>query len=476
MWWEDLSILLEIEKGESRKLEFKEHFPESIKISKTIVAFANGAGGKLIVGIDDNGKVTGVSDDEILEIPDKISNIIYDSCYPAIIPEIYTANIEGKKIIVVEIFPGNLKPYYIKNKGKLKGTYIRVGATNKLADEEMIMELERQKRNISFDEEIVYDYELSNIGLSDLKKDFYRYTEKELNEEKLINLKLIKEENGKKYCTKALILLTDNKLFDYARIKCARFKGTHTSEFIDQKEFNTSLYEQVENAMTFAKTHINKSGKITELQRIDEYEIPLVAIREAISNAIVHRDYSISGADIKFAIFDDRIEITSPGLLPKTLDIEDIKIGRSEIRNKIIARFFKEIRFIEEWGTGISRIIKSCTDVGIEEPQFIETGMFFKVVIKKKSSDKVAISSDKVAISGDKVAISGEKIELSDNENRIIEYLKKNESITNKESRELSNLSSSGVRKIFDSLVQKRLIVPVGNKKSRYYILNENEM
>lgn len=248
-----MSILLEIEKGESRKLEFKEMLPESSKISKTVVAFSNGAGGKLILGVNDKAEVIGVSEDEVLELPDKISNIIYDSCYPAIIPEIYAANIEGKKIIVVEVFPGNLKPFYIKNKGKLKGTYIRVGATNKLAD---------------------------------------------------------------------------------------------------------------------------------------EYEIPLVAVREAISNAIVHRDYSISGADIKFAIFDDRIEITSPGLLPKTLDIEDIKMGRSEIRSKIIARFFKEIRFIEEWGTGISRIIKSCTDIGLEEPQFIEIGMFFKVVIKKKSSDK----------------------------------------------------------------------------------------
>lgn len=461
-----MSILLEIEKGESRKLEFKEHLPESMKISKTVVAFSNGAGGKLIIGINDEGQVTGVSDEEVLEIPDKISNIIYDSCYPAIIPEIYIENINGKKVIIVEVFPGNLKPYYIKSKGKLKGTYIRVGATNKLSDEEMIMELERQKRNISFDEECVYDYDLLNIDLSKLKNDFYRYTEKELNEENLVNLKLIKEENGIKYYTKALVLLTHNKVFDYARIKCARFKGNDIGEFIDQKEFSGPLYEQVENTMSFAKTHINKSGKITELQRIDEYEIPLVAVREAISNAVVHRDYSISGADIKFAIFDDRIEITSPGLLPKTLDIEDIKMGRSEIRNKMIARFFKEINFIEEWGTGIRRIIKSCTDAGLEEPEFIETGMFFKVVIKKKSSDKVAISSDKVAISGD-------KIQLNNKESEIVDYIKDNGRITNKEARELTKLSSSGVRKIFDVLVQKELIIAVGDKKSRYYILKQ---
>jgi ATP-dependent DNA helicase RecG len=473
-----LSILSDIRKGESRKIEFKEYLPESSKISKTIISFSNGAGGKLIIGVNDKGEITGVSEDEVLEIPDKISNIVYDSCYPAIIPEIYIENIKGKNVIIVEVFPGNLKPYYLKSKGKLKGTYIRVGATNKLSDEEMIMELERQRRNISFDEECVYDYDLAKINLSKLNNDFYRFTKKELNEENLINLKLIKEEHGIKYATRALILLTDSNLFSYARIKCARFKGKDTYEFIDQKELTGPIYEQVEEAIKFAKAHINKHGKITELQRIDEYEIPIVAIREIIANAVVHRDYSISGADIKFAIFDDRIEITSPGLLPKTLDIEDIKIGRSEIKNKVIARFFKEIKFIEEWGTGIKRIIKSCTLAGLEEPQFIETGMFFKVIIKKNNNDKVAISVDKVAISGDKIresherfSIDSTRIQLSDAESKIILYLKEYEVITNRKAREITGMSSSGVRKVFEGLVQKNLIIAYGDKKSRYYKL-----
>ncbi|MCE5221528.1 MAG: hypothetical protein LLF98_09770 [Clostridium sp.] len=194
----------------------------------------------------------------------------------------------------------------------------------------------------------------------------------------------------------------------------------------------------------------------------------MVAIREIISNAVVHRDYSISGADIKFAIFDDRIEVTSPGLLPKTLDIEDIKIGRSEIKNKVIARFFKEINFIEEWGTGIKRIIKSCTDAGLEEPIFMETGMFFKVTIKKNSSDKVAISGDKIK---ERFIIDSGRTQLSDAENKIIHYLKEYESITNKKAREITGLSASGVRKVFEGLVQKKLIIAFGDKKSRCYKL-----
>ncbi|MHB8092518.1 MAG: ATP-binding protein [Syntrophales bacterium] len=133
-------------------------------------------------------------------------------------------------------------------------------------------------------------------------------------------------------------------------------------------------------------THIAKSGKIEGLQRIDRYEVPLEAIREAIVNAIVHRDYSISGADIKFAIFDDRIEITSPGCLPRSLEIEDIMAGRSEIRNKVIARFFKEIGFIEQWGTGMRKMVNLCASANLPEPEFKESGLFFKIIFKKGSA------------------------------------------------------------------------------------------
>lgn len=164
--------------------------------------------------------------------------------------------------------------------------------------------------------------------------------------------------------------------------------------------------------------------------------------------------------------------------MPKTLDIEDIKIGRSEIKNKVIARFFKEIKFIEEWGTGIKRIIKSCSDAGLEEPIFMETGMFFKVIIKKNSSDKVSINGDKVWISSDKIKESNEsfttdsgRTQLREAENKIIHYLKEYESITNKKAREVTGLSASGVRKVFEGLVQKKLIIPFGDKKSRYYKL-----
>ncbi|MCU0285472.1 MAG: putative DNA binding domain-containing protein [Acidobacteria bacterium] len=373
-----------IKKGEGKTVEFKEILPDGNNIAKTIIAFSNTAGGKIIIGIEDKtGKIIGIDDDQAIDFPDKISNIIHDTCHPFILPEIYLEYIDEKKVLVVEVFPGALKPYYLKQKGKREGTYIRVGATNKQADIEMIMELERQKRNISYDEELNYELNEESLDMERLKTDFAEYTGKEISFNDLLNLKILKKEHDKIHPTiGGLLLAGKTGYLEYARIKCARFKGNNMDEFIDQKEFTGPLYRQVEEAMKFAHVYIAKSGKVVGLRRIDRYEVPLEVLREALVNAVVHRDYSITGSDIKFAIFDNRIEITSPGALPRSLEIEDIIAGRSEIRNKVIARFFKEIEFIEQWGNGIIKIFRLLKDNGLKEPEFRESGLFFKIAEK----------------------------------------------------------------------------------------------
>ncbi|MCX6583360.1 MAG: putative DNA binding domain-containing protein [Candidatus Aminicenantes bacterium] len=377
-----------IKKGESKTIEFKETLSEGNNIAKTIIAFSNMAGGKIVIGVEDkSGKIIGIDDDQALDFPDKLSNIVHDKCHPFILPEIYLEYIDEKKILVVEIFPGAFKPYYLKQKGKKEGTYIRVGATNKPADMEMIMELERQKRNISFDEELDYELNEDSLDMERLKTDFRELTGKEMSSNDLLNLKILKKEHDKIHPTiGGLLLAGKTGYLEYARVKCARFKGNNMDEFIDQKEFSGPLYHQVEEAMKFAQVYIAKSGKVVGLRRIDRYEVPLDVIREALVNAVVHRDYSITGSDIKFAIFDDRIEITSPGALPRSLEIEDIIAGRSEIRNKVIARFFKEIEFIEQWGNGIRKILRLLKESGLKEPLFRESGLFFKIIIYKKTT------------------------------------------------------------------------------------------
>lgn len=187
-----MSLIDEIKNGESKTLEFKKEFPNNESIAKTVIAFSNTSGGKLIIGVDNNGEIIGLKENvDIFDLQDKIASIIYDNCYPNIIPEIYTANIDGKIIIVVEVFRGNLLPYYFKKEGKNDGTYIRIGATNRKASYDNILELERQKRNISFDEEINYDVDFYSLDISPIRSEFEKVG-KQIDMEKLKNLRLIK--------------------------------------------------------------------------------------------------------------------------------------------------------------------------------------------------------------------------------------------------------------------------------------------
>lgn len=211
--------------------------------------------------------------------------------------------------------------------------------------------------------------------------------------------------------------------------------------------------------MTFAKQYIAKAGKITELQRIDTYEISMIAIREAIVNAVVHRDYSIQGTPIYFAIFDNRIEITSPGSLPNSIELTSLENGRSEIRNKSIARLFKEIRFIEQWGTGIKRIISECGNNGLEKPLFEEIANSFKITIHKK------IESNKIT----KVDTKNH----NENVHNIIDYLTTNSTITSKIVRENFGLKETSSKNLLRKMCDDHIIIPVGNGKNRQYILNE---
>ncbi|MCK4524141.1 winged helix-turn-helix transcriptional regulator, partial [candidate division WOR-3 bacterium] len=246
---------------------------------------------------------------------------------------------------------------------------------------------------------------------------------------------------------------------EFARIKCARFKGNLMNEFIDQKEFSGPLYEQVNNAMNFAKMYIAKRGKVKGLQRVDTYAVPLDAIREAIINAVVHRDYNITGSDIKFAIFNNRIELTSPGILPKALEIEDIIEGRSEIRNRVIARFFKEIKFIEQWGTGIKKIINLCDKAKLKPPQFIESGMFIKVIIYFQ----------KVKIGKQKTTSKATSKTTSKTTSKIIKLIKANPQITAFELAKKINITEEGVRYYLKKMKKQNLVARIGSSKSGYW-------
>ncbi|PRD56798.1 ATP-binding protein [Sphingobacterium gobiense] len=168
--------------------------------------------------------------------------------------------------------------------------------------------------------------------------------------------------------------------FPYAKIECARFKGTDTSVFIDQKTIEGNLAAQAEQAYDFILRHINKSAVVEGVYTNSRWQYPVIAVREAIRNAVVHRDYALTGRDIKVAIFDDMIEITSPGKLLPSIDFDELEARQSDIRNKVIAPVFKKVGLIDQWGNGLKLIAGELKDYPeIEFKWFERGGLQFQV-------------------------------------------------------------------------------------------------
>ena len=439
-----------VKNGENKTIEFKEIIPNSKKISQTAVAFANGAGGKILIGITDDRKIVGIDEkQDIFKIIDDLNTIIYDSCYPNINADIYTENKDNKTILVIEVFPGNLKPYYIKSMGKENGVYIRVGASNRKASYENVLELERQRRNITFDEEIDWDLEYEDLNLDFLKKKF-KENGKDFSEEKLLNLGLIKKDGNDLKVTRGVGIILG--LYENTNINCARFKGKTMDIFLDKKEFTGDIFGKIENIQMFLSNHLNLSSKFENFQRKDILEIPMLALREGIINAIVHRDYSNQGRDIKIGIYDDVVEIVSPGGLPSTLTIEQIYSGRSEIRNRVLARIFKELNFIEKWGSGINRMINLCKEVNLKVPEIKETG------------DSIVLTFYRTENSAGLVP---DKNNLSETELKVFEIIE--DRTTRKYIQDKLSFSERMIRKTLNILQEKRLIEKVGKGPATYY-------
>jgi predicted HTH transcriptional regulator len=386
-----MSKLTEIlRQPEGRKLEFKETIPTNADLAKTIIAFANDAGGELYIGIKDNPReIIGVNESERITLEEKISNIIHDSCEPVILPEVSFLTHETKHVVKVLIYKGSNPPYHLKNKSIVESTFIRVGSSNRQATTEIIAELERQKRNKSFDSELSYSKTFENLNITSFNQLFLEKTGETITPQVLNKLELYQSEQGKHLPTHALILLSDDELrkqlFPFAKIECARFKGVVPGNFIDQKPIEVNISLQPEQAYQFVLRHISQgSTDYTGVYRNDRWEYPVIAIREVIRNAVIHRDYSLTGKDIKVAIFDDKIEITSPGKLPPTVDYSDMEAGQSDIRNKILAPVFKRLGIIEQWGNGLRIIadeLQKYPEIGLN---WKEPGMAFRVTFSKK--------------------------------------------------------------------------------------------
>ncbi len=379
---------------EGRTLEFKASMPKNSDLAKTVVAFANDAGGEIIIGVDDRHRAVGVPEEALPQIEEQLSNMIYDRCYPTVLPDISFLSAGGRSLVRVRVYRGSTPPYYLKSEGKVGGTYVRVGSNNRLADEELIGELERRRRNVSFDGEIAPEKSLAELDFRSFRRLYEEKTGEPLDDLALQKLELAKVERGVLYPTNALVLLSDDGLrrsmFPNAKIECARFKGVSAGEFIDRKTYDYGIAEQVEDAYAFVLRNIRQSGSIQGVYTVSRWEYPVKALREIIRNAVVHRQYSLAGKDIKIAVYDDMIEITSPGLLPPSIDYSDMESRQSDARNKVIAPVFRKLGIIDQWGNGLKLVAEELKDYPEIQFRWREVGLSFQVQFVRKFVDDAA--------------------------------------------------------------------------------------
>ncbi len=370
--------------NEGKALEFKENLRPIQNITRTAVAFANTAGGTIVIGVRDRTKeVVGVSDP--LGEEERIASIFADNIRPTLVPDIKIVSWRDRELIVIRI-PHLVGPYYIRSEGPERGVYVRLGSTNRQAGPELIAGIQRLAVNAFFDEQPCTEVNSEAIDFRAASELFSRVS-RTLTPSARRSLGLLVDHAGREFPSRGSVLLFGKdrrSIFPDAVIRCARFRGLTTAQFLDQSEIDEYLPRAVESAVSFIERHTMHAAEIGRIRRKDIYEYPPPAVREAVVNAVVHADYSIGGMNIRIAVFDDRIEITNPGMLPFGITMEAAISGASKVRNRVIGRVFKELGLIEQWGSGIGRMIAECIEAGIQPPRFEEIGNSFRVTLFNK--------------------------------------------------------------------------------------------
>ena len=466
--------------GESINIEYKVEMPKkSEKYMKTVVAFANGRGGRIVFGVDDKTlNIVGMNPDTIFQTMDSITNAISDSCEPKIYPDVTLQSIDDKTIIVVEIHPGPMRPYYIKNKGLVDGTYVRVAGTSRHAEGYMLKELILEGQNRYFDNEPCEYLEINEDDIKDLcdkmKKiaientwnDEEKAAIRDVTKNILITWGILKEDNGKIIPTNAYALLT-GKMQIQPTIQCAVFKGKTRAYFVDRREFSGPIQDQVQLAFQYVLEKINMGMQIKGIYRQDVYELPINSVRELIANAVAHRNYLEPG-NIQVAIFDDRLEVTSPGMLLNTVSIKKMIEGYSRLRNPAIANAFAYMKIIEKWGTGIPRILRECKEYGLKKPELIDFDGDFRVnMYRREEKSKTTQTTTQTTTQ----ITTQTTIKLTKNDHEILQVIQNNPALSQKEIAMELGWTVDRVKDYLNKMKKQEAIRRIGSSHKCYWEL-----
>lgn len=371
-----------LKRPEGKTLEFKRDLSSPAGVLRTVVAFANTAGGTVLIGVEDGTRrVRGVADPLALE--ERLANVLSDGIAPHLVPDIEVLPWRSTNILAVQVYPSPSRPHYLKAAGVEAGVYVRVGSTNRRADDELVAELRRASLGKAFDEQAMPELDSEAVDFRVASECFSGV--RKLKPTDMSTLRLLVPHQGRKVPSVGGVLLFGRERdthFPDAWIQAGRFAGTDKVLIVDSAELRGPLPAIAQEAVGFVQKHGLHGYEIGAIRHVERWSLPPVALREAVINALVHADYAQRGAPIRISIFDDRVEIENPGLLPPGLTVEDLRRGVSKLRNRVIGRVFHELGLIEQWGSGIQRMSAACRDAGLAAPVLEEIGMRFRVTFR----------------------------------------------------------------------------------------------
>lgn len=426
---------------ESETVELKSIVVEDIK--KEIIAFANCEGGKIYVGVNDDGTVSGLDNPDSVSL--QISNMVRDAIKPDLTMFLHyeTLTVDGKKVVAVDIQQGTERPYYIAKKGlRPEGVYVRQGFSSVPANHTLIRRMIKETDGDRFEDMRSLEQELT---FEKAEKEFADRNIK-FGQTQMKTLGIMTQDG---VYTNLGLLLSDQCVHT---IKAAVFEGTNQNQFKDRKEFSGSLFQQLQDVYEFIDFRNQTHSTYDKLYRIDRRDYPEMAVREALLNLLVHREYSFRASSF-ISIYEDRIEFTSIGGLVSGVTIADVTMGISVCRNVKLANVFYRLELIEAYGTGIQKIIDAYKGIGMT-PLIETSDNAFKIILPNQN-------------------FRDEQNKLQKSEEKVIALAKEHGFVTRKEVEILLGIGQTTCGRLLRQMVGSGLIVQEEKgKNTRYRIPN----
>lgn len=432
---------------ETETVELKAIVREEIK--KEIIAFANCEGGTIYVGVADDGEVLGVENAD--ECALQISNMVRDAVKPDVTMFLHyeTLDFDGKAVVVVRVQRGTNRPYYLAKKGlRPEGVYVRQGYSSVPATDTAIRQMIKETDGDSFE------------GMRSINQALtFEAAEKEFalrkisfGQPQMQTLKLVSADG---LYTNLGLLLSDQCMHT---TKLAVFEGTDQNEFKDRREFSGSLLKQLNEVYEYIDFRNQNHATFNGLLRIDHRDYPEVALREALLNSLVHRDYSYRASTL-ISLYRDRMEFVTLGGLLAGLELNDLMMGISVCRNPQLANVFYRLQLIEAYGTGIRKIMDAYEGARVQ-PRIETSSNAFKLILPNRNA------------APEESTVKSEPARTA-NEEAIRKYLLNHDSITRKETQALLKTGQSAAGRILKEMVENGWLARIGNGRSTGYELRQ---